>query len=85
MASNPLAPITIRSAWCVEATSMISSAGLPSSHTGSAVNPALISFRTLCSLNLFSLLQPWILDGQHDGAGPPPTKIPTILRGESMM
>ena len=49
------------------------------------MNPALISFRTLCSLNLFSLLQPWILDGQHDGAGPPPTKMPTIVRGESMM
>ena len=52
MAPSPWAPITIRSARCLEATFIISSAGLPSWHTGSAVNPALISFCTLCSTNL---------------------------------
>ena len=63
MAPSPLAPITIRSACCLEATFMISSAGFPSRHTGSAVNPALTSFRTLCSINLLAcLLQPRVLD-----------------------
>ena len=52
MAPSPFAPITIRSACCLEAASMISSAGFPSGHRGSAVNPAWISFCTLCSTNL---------------------------------
>lgn len=52
MAPSPLAPNTIRSACCLDAAFIISSAGFPIGRIGSAVNPALISFSVLSSTNL---------------------------------
>ena len=49
---NPLAPITIRSAFCLDATFMISSAGSPILQNGSAVNPAWINCCACCLTNL---------------------------------
>src|SRR5262245_41846010 len=51
MAPRPLAPTTMRSAWCFSAPVRIRSLGLPDRHNGSAVNPASTSFCILCSSN----------------------------------
>ena len=57
MAPSPLAPITIRSACCLEAASHDPFSRIPRSDTaGSAVNPASISFCTLCSTNVLAYL-----------------------------
>ena len=51
MVPSPLAPITIRSAPCLAATLMISSAGSPVLQIGSAANPAMMSCCALCLTN----------------------------------
>ena len=69
MVPSPLALSTIRSAFCLDATCMISSAGSPILQNGSAVNPAWIRWSSVHDLTARGVSMGIVVDVEGEGNG----------------